>query len=71
MQQSYALELKCDHVIQRAFKIDNNNEINEIRHEWFTGTMSKVCNGSNLINVENGKLHPKGRAVELQWHANE
>ena len=33
--------------------------------------MLKVSDGSNLINVENSKLCPKDRAIELQWYANE
>ena len=47
LKQSHVPELKCGHVIQHAFKIDNNNETNEIRYEWFTGTLSKVSDGLN------------------------
>ena len=32
--------------------------------------MTKVSDGSNLINDEHGRFYPKGRAVELQWYAN-
>ena len=47
LKQSHVPELKCGHVIQHAFKIDNNNETNQIRYEWFIGTLSKVSNGLN------------------------
>ena len=45
LKQSHVPELKCGHVIQHAFKFDNNNETNEIRYEWFTGTLSKLSDG--------------------------
>ena len=53
LRQTHVPDLKPSHVIQHAFKNINNDATNSVSYEWCTETVTKVSDGSNLINDEN------------------